>query len=139
MEVTNCFSVPHNESEDEVSGCLSCHCVVCSCSFARLSLRLPLPPAQHVELITRSSTVQRAFFLCVHTCGASFVSWGWLLVLSFCFFLWTSGFLASFSACLLRWLLTWNLLRTCMNYTRKSLQMSSSLAGKSEWGDGKFR
>uniref|UniRef100_A0A9L0JIB7 Uncharacterized protein n=1 Tax=Equus asinus TaxID=9793 RepID=A0A9L0JIB7_EQUAS len=29
----------------------------------------------------------------------------------------------------MRWLLTWNLLRTCMNCTRRSLQMSSSWAG----------
>lgn len=53
------------------------------------------------------------------------------------FFLWTSSFLASFSAFLLRWLLTWNSLRTCMNYTRKSLQMSSFWAGKLELGEWK--
>uniref|UniRef100_A0A1W2PP79 Eukaryotic translation initiation factor 3 subunit F n=1 Tax=Homo sapiens TaxID=9606 RepID=A0A1W2PP79_HUMAN len=39
VEVTNCFSVPHNESEDEVSGNPSCPSAVFSCSFARLPSR----------------------------------------------------------------------------------------------------
>lgn len=37
----------------------------------------------------------------------------------------------------MRWLLTWNLLRTCMSCTRKSLQTSSSWAGTSRpWRHG---
>lgn len=59
----------------------------------------------------------------VHTLGI-FVCWG---DHSSCSVLvCTSSFLTSSPAFCLRWLLTWSLLRICMNCTKKSPQMSSS-------------
>ena len=125
VEVTNCFSVPHNESEDEVSGGLSCPCA----GVAVILLGSPLGPPPHAVLCSSSMELlqfieHRSVWTCF-MCLFELVG-GLLLFLSISSM---DFWLLSFLFCFLRWLLTWNLLRICMNCTRKSLQMSSSWAG----------
>ena len=96
------------------------------CSFARLSVR---PSYTKCAMLIIRTAVQRALFhLDILSGPLLFVGSGLLSCSPI--LLWTCGFLAFFSALLLRWLLTWNLLRTCMSCTRKSLQTSSSWAGE---------
>lgn len=123
VEVTNCFSVPHNESEDEVGGNLSLPCVGCRCSLAPLCR-----PFLHSMLYSHLEPLQlKSALLHVHVLPVPLLAVGWPLAPSLRF---SVDFWLSIPAVLLRWLLIWSLLRTCMNYTRKSLQMSSFWAGK---------
>ena len=78
-------------------------------------------------LITRTA-VQRALFHLDTLAGPLlFVGSGLVLFTHFAEDLWLLSLLP---ALLIRWLLTWSLLRTCMSCTRKSLQTSSSWAGE---------
>lgn len=103
---------------------MSCPCAVCGCSFAGL----PFGPPPHNMLCSSLELLQ---FTELGSIWTNFMCLFCLVVASHSYPFFSMNFwLLSFLSCLLRWLLTWNLLRTCMNCTRKSLQMSSSWAGK---------
>lgn len=131
VEVTNCFSVPHNESEDEVSGI-----ELPLCGLKLFFCRAPLRALPHTVCCApnqSSSSSQSSAPFGQTSCA--FSVW-WAASHSYPYFS-MNFWLLSVLSCLLRWLLTWNLLRTCMNYTRKSLQMNSSWAGKLDTGGWK--